>query len=72
MIQGGSTCWKACGPCLCKEGFRKERESFDKLAPSHKRLFVRWVSSAKRKETRRKRLAEAITLLERGEKSGMK
>lgn len=46
--------------------------NFEKLAPSQRRLFVGWVSSAKREETRKKRLAEAITLLEKEEKLGMK
>jgi uncharacterized protein YdeI (YjbR/CyaY-like superfamily) len=46
--------------------------NFEKLAPSQRRLFVGWVSSAKREETRKKRLAEAIKLLEIGEKLGMK
>jgi len=51
---------------------KKALENFNKLAPSYKRNFVGWVSSAKREETRKMRLAEAIGLLEKGEKLGMK
>jgi uncharacterized protein YdeI (YjbR/CyaY-like superfamily) len=47
-------------------------EFFEKLAPSYRRNFIGWVSSAKREDTRARRLAEAIRLLERGEKLGMK
>jgi len=43
-------------------------ESFAKLAPSYRRNLVRWVIEAKKEETRQRRLAEAIRLLERGEK----
>ena len=45
---------------------------FDELAPTYRRHFVLWVDSAKREETRRKRLAEAIALLQSGQKLGMK
>jgi uncharacterized protein YdeI (YjbR/CyaY-like superfamily) len=47
-------------------------ENFARLAPSYRRNFVGWVSQAKKEETRQRRLAEAIRLLERGEKLGMK
>lgn len=45
---------------------------FQKLAPSHQRTYIRWIISAKREETRLKRLREAITMLERGEKLGLR
>ena len=45
---------------------------FDQLAPSYQRNFVLWVDSAKREETRHRRLAEAITLLQNKQKPGMK
>jgi uncharacterized protein YdeI (YjbR/CyaY-like superfamily) len=48
------------------------REFFDELAPSYRRHFVGWVSSAKKEETRRRRLKEAISLLERRRKLGLK
>lgn len=47
-------------------------DNFNKLAESYKRNFVTWIDSAKKEETRRKRLAEAIGLLERNQKLGMK
>ena len=46
--------------------------NFRKLAPSYKRQFVGWVDSAKKEETRRRRLAEVIRILEKNEKLGMK
>jgi uncharacterized protein YdeI (YjbR/CyaY-like superfamily) len=47
-------------------------ENFGKLAPSYQRKYVGWVMTAKKEETRRRRLAEAIRLLERNEKLGLK
>ena len=46
--------------------------SFTDLAPSYRRLYIRWIEDAKRQETRRRRLAEAVGRLERGEKLGLK
>lgn len=45
---------------------------YNTLAPSHKRNAAAWITSAKREETRRKRLVEFIGLLEQGKKLGMK
>ncbi|HEX4959644.1 MAG TPA: YdeI/OmpD-associated family protein [Thermoanaerobaculia bacterium] len=45
---------------------------FQSLAPSYRRLYVKWIDTAKREETRRKRLEEAIGLLEEGKKLGLK
>lgn len=45
---------------------------FEKLAPSHQKRYIMWVGTAKRPETRAKRIAESIELLERGKKLGMK
>jgi uncharacterized protein YdeI (YjbR/CyaY-like superfamily) len=45
---------------------------FHGLAPSYRRLFVRWVASAKKEETRQKRLAEMIATLRAGRKLGLK
>lgn len=47
-------------------------ENFQKLAPSHRRNYILWITSAKREETREKRLREAIALLEKNEKLGLK
>ncbi len=50
----------------------RARAAFEALAPSHRRNFVGWIMDAKREETRRRRLAEAITLLAEGKKLGLK
>lgn len=50
----------------------KAREFFNQLAPSYKKRFIGWISSAKRRETIDRRVSESIALLEKGEKLGMK
>ena len=45
---------------------------FESLAPSYRRNYIHWISSAKREETRTRRLAEAIDLLGQEKKLGMK
>jgi uncharacterized protein YdeI (YjbR/CyaY-like superfamily) len=45
---------------------------FKGLAPSYKKQFIGWIGSARRSETRQKRVSEAIELLENGQKLGMK
>lgn len=45
---------------------------FQELAPSHRRYFVAWIHTAKRPETREKRIPESICLLAAGEKLGLK
>ncbi len=45
---------------------------FESLAPSHRRMYVMWIDSAKREETKAKRLEEAIRLLAAGKKLGLK
>jgi uncharacterized protein YdeI (YjbR/CyaY-like superfamily) len=54
------------------EGNKKALKYFNSLAPSYKRLFVGWVSSAKREETRLKRLAEALGYLEQNKRLPLK
>jgi uncharacterized protein YdeI (YjbR/CyaY-like superfamily) len=46
--------------------------NFSRLAPSHRRNYVRWIEAAKRPETRARRVAEAVARLERNEKLGLK
>lgn len=41
-------------------------EAFEQLAPSHRKEYVRWVTEAKRAETREKRVAEAAVLISEG------
>lgn len=51
---------------------KKAKNFFDQLAPSYQKRFIGWISTAKRQETKERRLREAIVLLEKGEKLGMK
>jgi uncharacterized protein YdeI (YjbR/CyaY-like superfamily) len=45
---------------------------FEVLAPSHRRRYVGWIESAKREETKARRLKEAIRLLADGKVLGLK
>jgi uncharacterized protein YdeI (YjbR/CyaY-like superfamily) len=45
---------------------------FEQLAPSYRRTYIAWIDSAKREETREKRLREAISLLAAGKRLGLK
>lgn len=45
---------------------------FQELAPAYRRPFVGWIHTAKRPETREKRIQEAIALLAAGKKLGLK
>jgi uncharacterized protein YdeI (YjbR/CyaY-like superfamily) len=51
---------------------RSAWQNFTALAPSHRNQYVGWLRSAKRPETLMKRLAEAVQLLEKNAKLGMK
>lgn len=51
---------------------KKALKNFNDLATSYKRQYVGWITSAKREETRTRRLAEALRLLEKNEQLGMK
>jgi len=44
---------------------------FESLAPSHRRLYVNWIDSAKREETKQSRLRQAIIKLKAGRKPGL-
>jgi|SRR5579859_2189374 len=50
---------------------RKENvwSAFDKLSYSHKREYVRWITEAKREETRANRLAKSVEMLRSGVKT---
>jgi uncharacterized protein YdeI (YjbR/CyaY-like superfamily) len=48
------------------------RRYFERLAPSHRRRYVGWIESAKREETKARRLKEAIRLLIAGKPLGLK
>lgn len=47
-------------------------ENFNRLAPSHRRNYIEWVTTAKREETRLKRMKEAVAMLKENKKLGMK
>lgn len=47
-------------------------KNFNNLAPGYRKQYSGWLISAKRPETRQKRLDEAIRLLEQNKKLGMK
>jgi uncharacterized protein YdeI (YjbR/CyaY-like superfamily) len=47
-------------------------EYYQTLAPSYRRLYGRWVASAKKEETRQKRLAELVATMHAGRKLGLK
>jgi hypothetical protein len=48
------------------------RRYFEALAPSHRRRYLAWIESAKREETKLRRLKEAIRLLASGKVLGLK
>jgi len=48
------------------------KENFNQYAPSYKKQFIGWISAAKRDNTRNKRIKEAIGLLEKNQKLGLK
>jgi uncharacterized protein YdeI (YjbR/CyaY-like superfamily) len=54
------------------KGDRRAWDHFERLAPSYRRAYVAWIDSAKRDETRQKRIREAISLLRSGRKLGLK
>jgi uncharacterized protein YdeI (YjbR/CyaY-like superfamily) len=45
---------------------------FEQLAPSYQQAYISWIDSAKREETKERRLGEALRLLAAGEKLGLK
>ena len=47
-------------------------ENFERLTPGYRKQYVAWLETAKRPQTRKKRLEEAIRLLEANRKLGMK
>ena len=51
---------------------RRARDNFEGLPPSEKRLYVGWILDAKKEETRKRRLAEAVARLEQGLRLGLK
>jgi uncharacterized protein YdeI (YjbR/CyaY-like superfamily) len=48
------------------------RNYFESLAPSYRRMYIAWIDSAKKEETKMRRLEEAISLLTAGKKLGLR
>ncbi len=46
-------------------------ENFEKLAPSHKKTYLRWILAAKREETMLARVLKTVEMLKRNEKPGI-
>lgn len=62
-------------PRELREALKKNRKAgkfFKLLAPSYQRQYVAWIASARRAETRKRRIGEAMTMLERGQRLGMR
>jgi Bacteriocin-protection, YdeI or OmpD-Associated len=62
-------------PNYIAEVFQEDSKAwkfFRELAPSYRRYFVAWIHTAKRPETREKRIRESIRLLAAGKKLGLK
>lgn len=49
---------------------QQARRNFDQLAPSHKRQFIYWITSAKTDTTRQRRIQETIKLVAANKKLG--
>jgi len=47
------------------------QQNFAKLAPSHKRQFIYWITEAKRDETRARRISKTIEMLKQNQKLGI-
>ena len=45
---------------------------FEQLAPSYRRQYIGWIDSAKGEATKRRRLREAVSLLAKGKKLGLR
>ena len=61
-------------PALKKalDGNKKAKAFFEGLAPSHRRAFADWVAQAKKAETRRRRIKQALAMMAKKEKIGDK
>jgi hypothetical protein len=50
-------------------GSKQAKSLFDKLSYTHQKEYVRWITGAKREETRKSRIARAIEMLSKGTKT---
>jgi hypothetical protein len=58
-------------PLELKRAFKSDKEAkaaFERLSYTHKKEFVTWIEQAKREETRARRVARTVEMLEREEK----
>lgn len=46
------------------------QQNFEKLAPSHKRQYIYWITEAKRSETRQKRIRETVRMAKANKRLG--
>ena len=51
---------------------RKAKINFENLAPTYRKQYIGWITTAKLEGTKRKRINESIKLLSRGEKLGLR
>jgi uncharacterized protein YdeI (YjbR/CyaY-like superfamily) len=51
---------------------KKAKENFDEIPPSYKKRFYMWINIAKKKETKEKRITEAIKLLNKNKDLGLR
>ena len=51
---------------------KNAKDNFDKISPSYKIRYYMWINQAKKKETKEKRIKEAVKLLKQDSKLGMK
>ena len=51
---------------------KRARKNFHAFSPSHKKRYLIWISGAKRPETRKKRIGEAVELISRNVKNLLK
>jgi uncharacterized protein YdeI (YjbR/CyaY-like superfamily) len=71
----GSPRWKEVNTSYIDEALKANNRAwatFQQLSPSCRRAYRGWIDSAKRVETKQKRLREAIELLAAGKKLGLK
>jgi uncharacterized protein YdeI (YjbR/CyaY-like superfamily) len=50
---------------------KKAEANFENLAPSYRKQFIGWIASAKREETRQKRIKKTVRMAAANEKPGM-
>ncbi|HSM26388.1 MAG TPA: YdeI/OmpD-associated family protein [Anaerolineaceae bacterium] len=57
---------------IALEKNKKAREFFNTLTKTDQKQFITWVATAKRVETREKRIKESLEILEKGQKLGLR